>query len=89
MTKEELVAQVAVGANISKAAASAAIDTLTTIVLERAASGLETRLTKFGVFTLQEKKARTGRNPQTGAPIQIEAKRVLQFKASSTANEKL
>jgi len=89
MNKEQMVEQVAKGANISKAAAAAAIDTLTDLIVDRAANGLETRLHKFGVFQPHERKARTGRNPQSGEPIQIAAKRLITFKASQAANEKL
>lgn len=89
MTKEELVRRMAEDANISLAAAKAALDSLTGIIVERASNGMETRLQQFGVFKPKDKPARTGRNPQTGAAMQLEAKTVLQFKASTVANSKL
>lgn len=89
MTKEQLVAQIAEEANISKAAANAAIDSLTSIILNRANNGQETRLHGFGTFEARGRNARTGRNPQTGKAIEIAAKTVLAFKPSSTANDRL
>ena len=88
-TKENLVSDIAARANISQPAALAALDALTDIVLERARAGEETRLHKFGVFSARHKKARRGRNPQTGQAVLIEAKTTLGFTPSKSANETL
>ncbi len=81
MTKAELVEQMAKDANISKAAAGAALNSFTTSVAKalKKRNGKVT-LVGFGTFKKVYRKTRKGRNPQTGELIKIKGKNVVKFK---------
>jgi DNA-binding protein HU-beta len=81
MTKAELVEAMAKDAGISKVAASAALDSFMANVTKalKKKSGKVT-LVGFGTFAKVRRKARKGRNPQTGDPIKIKASNVVKFK---------
>ena len=83
MTKTELIAAIADGANISKAAAKLALDTTTETIAAAIKKGDKISLVGFGTFSVAERAARTGVNPATGAKIEIAAKKVVKFKASA------
>jgi len=82
MTKAELIDQMAKDAGISKAAAGAALDSFMTNVTKalKKKDGKVT-LVGFGTFAKVHRKARKGRNPQTGEPIKIKARNAVTFKA--------
>jgi len=82
MTKAELIDQMAKDAGISKAAAGAALDSFTTNVTKalKKKDGKVT-LVGFGTFAKIRRKARKGRNPQTGEPLKIKARNAVKFKA--------
>lgn len=81
MTKAELVEQMAKDAGISKAAAASALDSFVASVTKalKKKDGKVT-LVGFGTFSKSRRKARKGRNPQTGAAIKIKASNVVRFK---------
>jgi DNA-binding protein HU-beta len=81
MTKAELVETMAKDANISKVAAGAALESFMTNVTKalKKKNGKVT-LVGFGTFTKVRRKARKGRNPQTGEPIKIKARNAVTFK---------
>ena len=83
MNKTELIDIVAEKAGTSKVTAgdvvSAAIDAIT----EAVAKGDSVQFIGFGTFSVQQREARTGRNPQTGKEMKIEAKKVVLFKAGA------
>jgi DNA-binding protein HU-beta len=82
MTKAELVGKMAKDAGISKLAASAALNSFMDNVTKslKKKDGKVT-LVGFGTFSKVRRKARKGRNPQTGEPIKIKATNVVKFKA--------
>lgn len=81
MTKAELVEKIAKEADISKVAAAAAVNAfMDGIVKTLKKKDGKVTLVGFGTFTKVRRKARTGRNPQTGAPIKIKARNVVKFK---------
>jgi len=81
MTKAELVEKMAKDAGITKVAAAAALDSFTTSVTKalRKKNGKVT-LVGFGTFAKVRRKARKGRNPQTGEQIKIKAANVVKFR---------
>jgi len=82
MTKAELVEQMAKDAGVSKAAAAAALDSfMSNIVKTLKKKDGKVTLVGFGTFYKSKRKARKGRNPQTGDPIKIKASTVVKFKA--------
>lgn len=87
MNKSELVAKIADGADISKASAGRALDSLISSVTAELASGGEVTLVGFGTYKVNDRAARTGRNPQTGAEIQISAAKVPAFKAGKALKD--
>ncbi|MBM4274691.1 MAG: HU family DNA-binding protein [Deltaproteobacteria bacterium] len=80
MTKAELIAQVAGEAQIRKVDAEKAVNSLVRIVSETLKGQGRLALAGFGTFVVAERKAREGRNPQTGKPIKIPATKVVKFK---------
>jgi len=87
MNKSELVAKIAEGADISKASAGRALDSLISSVTAELASGGDVALVGFGTYKVNDRAARTGRNPQTGAEIQIAAAKVPAFKAGKALKD--
>ena len=83
MTKAELIEKVAKEAKITKAAANKSIDAIIDGVSKALKKGERVSLVGFGTFSVSKRKARTGRNPQTGKPIKIAARKVAKFKAGS------
>ena len=80
MNKTELVGDIAAAADISNAAAGRALDALVASITKSLQNGDAVALVGFGTFTVKNRAARTGRNPQTGAEIQIPAAKVPGFK---------
>lgn len=87
MNKSQLIDQIAAGADISKAAAGRALDAIIASVTESLQSGEDVTLVGFGSFVVKERAARTGRNPQTGKEITIEAARVPAFRAGKVLKD--
>jgi DNA-binding protein HU-beta len=83
MTKAELIANVGKEAKISKAASEKAINAFTGAVTKALKKGDKLTLTGFGTFSVVKRRARAGRNPQTGKEIKIPATRVAKFKAGN------
>lgn len=81
MNKSELIDAVADAADISKAAAGRAIDGAIDAISAALKKGDQVTLVGFGTFSVKERAAREGRNPQTGATIQIKASKTPAFKA--------
>jgi len=87
MTKQDLVSKMAEDAGISKKAAEDALSSFISSVKGALASGDSISLIGFGTFGVSARSARTGRNPQTGAEIQIPARKVPTFKAGKGLKE--
>lgn len=87
MNKSQLIDQIAVGADISKAAAGRALDAIIASVTESLQSGEDVALVGFGSFVVKERAARTGRNPQTGKEITIAAAKVPSFRAGKVLKD--
>ena len=83
MTKAELIATIGREAKISKASAEKAINAFTSAVTKALKKGDRLALTGFGTFSVAKRRARSGRNPQTGKEIKIPATKVAKFKAGS------
>lgn len=87
MNRKELEEQIAEKSGITKAAAERVLKALIESVQEALAEGDSVRLLGFGTFKVNDRAARTGRNPKTGEPIQIAAAKVPAFTASKTLKE--
>ena len=83
MNKAQLIDAIAAEANLTKADAKRALDAFVKTTTDALKSGGRVALVGFGSFAVSSRNARTGRNPQTGAPITISAKKVVKFKAGS------
>jgi DNA-binding protein HU-beta len=88
MTKAELVSVMAGGASITKAAAALALETYVATIAKELKKNGKIGLVGFGTFSVVKRKAREGRNPQTGKTIKIPAKKVVKFKAGKALSEK-
>jgi len=83
MNKAELIEAMAAGADISKADAKKALDSFIDATSGSLKKGNRVALVGFGSFSVSQRAARTGRNPQTGKEIKIAAKNVVKFKAGA------
>lgn len=83
MNKGDLVGKIAKDAGITKAQAEAAFDSLLEGVRWALKKGDKATFVGFGTFSVAKRKARSGRNPQTGAEIKIPARKVPKFTAGS------
>jgi len=87
MKKVELVEAVAEKAGLTKADATRAIDATFEAITKALKDGDKVPLVGFGTFSVSKRAARTGRNPQTGATVQIAARNAVSFKAGSALKD--
>jgi DNA-binding protein HU-beta len=83
MNKAQLIDAIAAEANLTKADAKRALDAFVNTTTKALKKGDRVALVGFGSFAVSKRNARTGRNPQTGKPITIAAKKVVKFKAGA------
>ena len=83
MNKSELIEQVAERADIKRSEAESAVNALTEVVKETLQRGGDVAITGFGKFSVAERGARQGVNPQTGERIQIAASKAPKFSAGA------
>jgi len=83
MNKSELIDAIAADAGISKGAAKAALESFLSNVGNTLKGGGRVSLVGFGSWSVSDRAAREGRNPQTGKTISIAAKKVVKFKAGA------
>ena len=79
MNKAELIEEVAGETGLTKRTSGKAVNAVISAISDCLARGEKVTLVGFGTFGVRQRKARTGRNPQTGAPIQIPVKTVAKF----------
>ena len=89
LTKADIVERVYKEAGFSKKEASDLVDLVFKVIKDTLSRGEKVKISGFGNFVVREKKARVGRNPQTGTDIEISARRVLTFKPSQVLKETL
>lgn len=87
MKKGDIVVAVSDAADLSKADASRAIDALINVITKALKAGESVTLTGFGTFAVRTRAARQGRNPQTGATINIDASKNPGFKAGKALKD--
>ncbi|MFM2486687.1 HU family DNA-binding protein [Celerinatantimonas yamalensis] len=87
MNKTELIDAIAEKADLSKAQAKSALDATLESITETLKGGGQVQLIGFGTFKINHRAARTGRNPQTGAEIQIAAANVPAFVSGKALKE--
>jgi integration host factor subunit alpha len=89
MTKTDLVEVIYERVGLSRKEAAKAVDTVLEIVKDSLRRGEKVKITGFGSFVVNQKSARRGHNPQTGAPLIIASRCVLSFKASDILKQRL
>jgi DNA-binding protein HU-beta len=89
MNKAALITKISNDAEITRAAAATAIDSLVEGITGSLKRGQRVTLVGFGTWSTSKRKARTGRNPQTGQTIKIKAKTVVRFKAGADLSKKV
>ncbi|MGK0441919.1 MAG: DNA-binding protein HU-beta [Pseudohongiellaceae bacterium] len=87
MNKSELIEAIAASADLPKAAAGRALDATVEAITNTLKEGDQVVLVGFGTFSVKDRAARTGRNPQTGEPIQIKAAKNPGFKAGKALKD--
>ena len=85
LTKSQIVAQLATKSGVTKKTTSAMLDNLATLAYKEAKNSFT--VPGLGKLVLSHRKARTGRNPQTGEPIKIPAKKVVKFRVAKVAKD--
>ena len=89
MNKAELIAHIADHAELTKTSANAALDAFIDAVTKSLKKGDKVTLVGFGTFSVSQRAKRKGRNPKTGATINIKPKAVAKFKAGKELSSKL
>jgi DNA-binding protein HU-beta len=89
MNKAELVDKLAKDAGLTKTQANDALDSFTNSVVSALKKGDRVTLVGFGTFSVSDRSARNGRNPQTGEVIKIKARKVPRFKAGKEFSTKI
>ena len=87
MNKAQLIDAIAADSGLTKADAKKALDAFVKATAGALKKGDRVALVGFGSFSISDRSARTGRNPQTGKPITIAAKKVVKFKPGSDLND--
>ena len=87
MNKSELIDVVAASADISKVAASRAVDAMVDSITSALQKSDQVSLVGFGTFSIKERAARIGRNPKTGEAISIKAAKIPTFKAGKALKD--
>ena len=89
MIKSELIEKLAERENISRTIAKRIVNTIFDTITEALIQGNRVELREFGIISVRNRKARTGRNPKTGVSVQVSEKRVPFFKAGKAVKEAL
>jgi DNA-binding protein HU-beta len=89
MNKQELIAKIAQDAGITKSSAAAAVDSFFEGITKSLKKGQPITFVGFGTFKTAQRKARTGRNPQTGAAVKIPKRKVVRFTAGKALKSAL
>ncbi|MCU0428414.1 MAG: HU family DNA-binding protein [Cytophagaceae bacterium] len=89
MNKAELIDAIAAETSLSKADSKRALDAFINATVKTLKKGDSLVLIGFGTFKVGNRAARNGRNPQTGKPIKIKAKKVVKFKAGADLSKKI
>ena len=89
MTKQEIVSTVYEKLGFSKRESSDIVEHFFKIIKERLAQGQNVKISGLGNFVVKDKKARKGRNPQTGQEIEIAPRRVLNFRLSQVLKDEI
>ena len=87
MKKKELIENIAKEAGVPKSEAHKYFEAFEEVVTEALKAGEEVQITGFGKFSVRERKAREGRNPQTGQKMKIAAQKVPAFSAGNALKE--
>lgn len=89
MNKQELISSMADKADLTKEQAGAALEAFIDSVGESLKNGVDVRLLGFGNFMVSHREAKMGRNPQTGAQVEIKAANVARFKVGKGLKDKI
>jgi len=89
MTKQEIVATVYEKLGFSKRESSDIVEHFFTIIKSKLAEGNNVKISGLGNFVVKDKRARKGRNPQTGEEIQIAPRKVLNFRLSQVLKDEI
>ena len=89
MTKADLIERIADQGGLSKATAAKTLESITEEIQKSLKKGKKVTLVGFGTFSVSKRKARKGRNPQTGETINIKAAKVPKFKAGKALKDSI
>ncbi len=89
MNKAELAEEITNHTGLTRRQSREAVDAITSVITDALARQEKVTLVGFGTFRVMQRKARTGRNPQTGQSIQIPAKKVPRFTPGKGLREKV
>ncbi len=87
MNKQDIIAKVAKDTGLKRASAAAVVDSIIDGITKSLKKGDHVSFVGFGTFKISNRKARIGRNPQTGEPIKIPAKRVVKFRLAKSIKD--
>lgn len=87
MNKQELIASMAANSDLTKVQAAVALEAFLDTVVETLKAGDDVKMPGFGSFMVSRSEAKMGRNPQTGAPMEIKSSNRARFKVGKTLKE--
>lgn len=87
MNKSELIAIVATKADVTKTISESVVNAFIESITDELSNGGNITLVGFGTFSVKDRSARTGRNPQTGEPLEIKATKIPSFKAGKSLKD--
>lgn len=89
MTKKDIVTKISDQLDVEQVKVKKAVQMMLDAIVESLSKGETVELRNFGIFKVKSRKARLGRNPKTGASVEIPAKRVVAFKAGLEMKKKV
>lgn len=89
LTKHDIIDALYKEMGMNKKESAKIAESLFDIIKEELISGNDVMISGFGRWAVRSKKSRTGRNPQTGAPLTIEPKKIIKFKSSNILKEEI
>ena len=89
MRRDRLMAEISERTGVPAKACATVVDALTEIVVERMRAGLELRLARFGGFVPVRREARRGRNPRTGAAMDLPGRTIVRFRPAQAVRDAL
>ena len=89
LTKSDIIEEIRIGTNFTKNQSAETVETLLEIIKRTLEPGEDVLISRFGKFSVKEKRERRGRNPATGGDMILKSRKVVTFKCSGKLRDKV